>query len=143
MAEIIELPSWHRSRPGAVTPGREVVERWLAAYVRAWQSYDRYEIGDLFTEDATWWEPFGVRAQGRAEIVAGWLAEQHLDDPGGYDGRYECIAIDGDLVVCHGRTRFVDPATGQDRAVFDNIWVLRFGSDNRCSEFHEWYARGP
>ena len=139
----IGLPEWHARRPGAVTPTREAVERWLRGYVSAWQSYDPGEIGQLFTQDATWWRPFGVRAQGRDAIVAEWLAEQHLDTPGGYAGRYECIAVDGDVVVCHGRTRFVDPATGAWRGEFDNLWVLRFGADGRCSEFHEWYEPAP
>ncbi len=138
----IDLPAWHAPRPGAVTPTRQVVEAWLAAYVRAWQSYDPAAIADLFTDDADWWTPFGVRASGRQAIVAEWLAEQHLDTPGGYGGRYECIAVDGDVVVCHGRTRFVDPDTGAAAGEFDNLWVLRFGADGRCCEFHEWYGAG-
>lgn len=63
--------------------------------------------------------------------------------PGGYDAQYEPIAIDGDLVVAHGRTRFFDPLTGATQAEYDNIWVLRFGPDGRCAEFHAWYARRP
>jgi hypothetical protein len=26
---------------------------------------------------------------------------------------------------------------------YDNVWVLRFGLDGRCCEFHEWYAGRP
>jgi uncharacterized protein (TIGR02246 family) len=126
-----------------VPPTRQAVDEWLVAYVRAWQRYDPADIGNLFTEDATWWQPFGVRAQGRDRIVAEWMAEQHLDEPGGYGGRYECIAVDGDLAVCHGRTEFVDPTSGERRGRFDNLWVLRFGPDGRCAEFHEWYAPEP
>lgn len=140
---VPELPGWHGPRPGAVPPTREAVDEWLVAYVRAWQRYDPADIGDLFTEDATWWQPFGIRAQGRDRIVAEWMAEQHLDEPGGYGGRYECIAVDGDLAVCHGRTEFVDPTSGERRGRFDNLWVLRFGPDGRCAEFHEWYAPEP
>ena len=84
-----------------------------------------------------------MRARGRAAITAEWLAEQHLDDAGGYDAHYEPIAIDGDIVVTHGRTRFRDPATGAIQVVYDNVWVLRFGPDGRCSEFHEWYSGPP
>ena len=72
-----------------------------------------------------------------------WLGEKRLDTPGGYDAQYEPIAIDGDLVVAHGPTRFFDPLTGATQAEYDNIWVLRFGPDGRCAEFHEWYARRP
>jgi len=29
------------------------------------------------------------------------------------------------------------------RGEYDNVWVLRFGPDGRCAEFHEWYAGRP
>lgn len=137
------LPDWHAPRAGAVVPDRTLVQRWLDAYVAAWKSYDEDEIADLWTEDATWVYPFGVRAQGRAAITAEWMAEKHLFTEGGYDAHYVPIAIDGDLAVAHGRTRFFDPATGAVLTDYDNVWVLRFGPDGRCAEFHEWYAARP
>lgn len=136
-------PDWHAPHAAAITPDRAHVQAWLDAYVGAWQTYDAERIADLWTEDAVWLTPFGVRAQGRAAITAEWLAEQHLDAPGGYDAHYQPIAIDGDIVVTHGRTWFCDPATGEPRTDYDNIWVLRFGPDGRCAEFHEWYAGRP
>jgi uncharacterized protein (TIGR02246 family) len=137
------LPDWHEADPGAFVPDRTSVRGWLEAYVRAWQSYDPAEIADLWTPDAVWIYPFGVRARGRAAIVAEWLSEQHLDEGVGYDGHYEPIAIDPPFVVTHGRTRFFDPRTGATQAEYDNLWVLRFASDGRCAEFHEWYAGRP
>jgi hypothetical protein len=137
------LPAWHVEPPGAFSPDPETVQRWLDAYVRAWKSYAEPEIDDLWTEDAVWHYPFGVRAVGRAAITAEWMAEQDLFTRGGYDGRYEPIAIDGSIVVAHGRTLFFDPETGETIGEFDNVWVLRFGTDGRCSEFHEWYTGRP
>jgi uncharacterized protein (TIGR02246 family) len=137
------LPDWHTPRPEMITPDRASIQAWLDAYVRAWQSYDAAAIADLWTEDAVWIYPFGIRARGRAAITAEWLAEKHLDDAGGYDANYEPIAIDGDIVVTHGRTHFYDPKTGLSQTDYDNIWVLRFGPDGRCAEFHEWYAGRP
>jgi SnoaL-like protein len=135
-----ELPDWHSTQPGAWMPDRPTVQAWLDAYVRAWQTYDPAAIGDLWSHDAVWFNPFGVRARGRAAIVAEWMAEEHLDASGGYDAHYAPIAIDDGFVVTHGRTRFFDPASGETRGEFDNVWILRFGPDGRCSEFHEWYA---
>jgi uncharacterized protein (TIGR02246 family) len=126
-----------------VSPDREIVQRWLDAYVAAWKSYDEAEIADLWTEDAVWVYPFGVRATGRAEITAKWMSEREIFAGKGYDAVYEPIAIDGDIVVTHGRTVFFDPGTGKVKGEFDNIWVLRFGPDGRCAEFHEWYAGRP
>lgn len=136
----LPLPDWHAPRPGAVTPDRAAVQAWLDAYVRAWQSFDPAAIADLWTVDATWHRPFAIRTQGREAITAAWLAEQHLDTPGGYDAHYAPIAIDGDIAVTQGRTRFFDPGTGEVLTDYDNIWVLRFEADGRCSEFHEWYS---
>jgi ketosteroid isomerase-like protein len=137
------MPAWRALRRDTITPERVAVQAWLDAYVRAWQSYDPDAIGDLWTDDAVWFRAFDVRARGRAAIVAEWLSEQHLDEKGGYDASYEPIAIDGDIVVTHGRTRFADPRTGTVQTDYDNIWVLRFGPDGRCAEFHEWYAGMP
>ena len=136
------LPAWHAPDPRAIAPSREAVQAWLDAYVLAWHTWDPDAIADLWTEDSVWVYPFGVRARGRAAITAEWLAERHMFEGGAYEARYEPIAIDGDVVVTHGRTRFFEPETDRTQVVYDNIWVLRFGPDGRCSEFHEWFA-GP
>jgi uncharacterized protein (TIGR02246 family) len=137
------LPDWHTAPRDAFSPHRAMVQEWLDAYVRAWKSYDEAEIADLWTPDAVWLYPFGTRAIGRAAITAEWMAEKHVFVDGGYDARYEPIAIDGSIAVTHGRTRFFDPRTGESQGDYDNVWVLRFGPDGRCAEFHEWYAGRP
>ena len=137
------LPDWHQVPEAPFSPDRAMVQRWLDAYVAAWKSYDEREIASLWTEDAVWVYPFGVRATGRAAITAEWMAEKDVFTGRGYDAVYEPIAIDGAIVVTHGRTLFFDIATGSVKGEFDNIWVLRFGPDGRCAEFHEWYAGRP
>ena len=137
------MPDWHDPGAAAFSPTRSAVQAWLDTYVAAWRSYDEAAIADLWTEDAVWIYPFKIRARGRAAITAEWIAEKNLFAGRGYDGRYEPIAIDGPVVVTHGRTLFFDLATGETTAEYDNVWVLRFGPDGRCSEFHEWYAGRP
>lgn len=143
MATRPSLPAWHSAPRDGFTPDRATVQRWLDAYVDAWRSYDEASIADLWTEDAAWVYPFRVRATGRAAITAEWLAEKPIFEGRGYDAAYEPIAIDGPFVVTHGRTRFYDVETGETQAEFDNVWILRFGPDGRCAEFHEWYAGRP
>ena len=137
------LPDWHGAAREGFSPDRAMVQRWLDAYVAAWRSYDEAAIADLWTEDAAWIYPFRVRAAGRAAITAEWMAEKPLFDGRGYDAEYEPIAIDGPFAVTHGRTLFFDLMTGATQAEYDNVWVLRFAPDGRCSEFHEWYAGRP
>lgn len=137
------VPDWHRAQVPGFTPDRAMVQRWLDAYVHAWKSYDEVEIADLWTESAVWLYPFGTRASGRAAITAEWLAERHLFAGRGYDATYEPIAIDGSVVVTHGRTLFFDLVSGATQAEYDNVWILRFAPDGRCAEFHEWYAGRP
>jgi hypothetical protein len=85
----------------------------------------------------------GIRAQGREAITAEWMAEKESFGRSAYDAHYEPIAVGGDIAVAHGRTRFFNAETGEVLTDYDNIWVLRFGPDGRCCEFHEWYAARP
>jgi uncharacterized protein (TIGR02246 family) len=92
-----------------VRPDRAAVQRWLDAYVRAWQRYEEDEIAELWIEDATWFYPFGTRAQGRDAITAEWMAEKESFGRSAYDAHYEPIAIDGDIAVTQGRTASSTP----------------------------------
>ncbi|MDQ6714221.1 MAG: nuclear transport factor 2 family protein [Candidatus Dormibacteraeota bacterium] len=118
---------------------KERVAAWLADYVRAWDTYDSETIGSLFTEDATYaYHPFEEPVRGRLAIVASWL--ENKDAPGTYDGHYDPIAIDGDLAVAHGRSRYFKDAsrTELDRE-YDNLFLIRFDDEGRCQSIREWY----
>jgi hypothetical protein len=121
---------------------RAAVQAWLDAYVRAWKSYDPREIGELFSEDATYFEsPYSEPARGRAAIVAFWLQEP--DPPGTYDGHYEPIAIEGNIAVTNGRSRYFERDGSTLRAEWDNLFVLRFDDAGRCTEYREWFRERP
>jgi ketosteroid isomerase-like protein len=117
----------------------EQVASWLGNYVRAWQTYDPDAISALFTEDATYeYHPFEEPVRGRLAIVASWV--ENKDAPGTYDGHYEPIAIDGDVAVAHGKTRyFKDASKAEIDREFDNIFVLRFDDSGRCRSIREWF----
>jgi ketosteroid isomerase-like protein len=118
---------------------KEIVAAWLEAYVRAWKSYDPDAIGALFTEDATYdYHPFDEPVRGRLAIVASWL--EGKDTPGTYDGHYEPVAIDGDLAVAHGRSRyFTDASKAELAREYDNLFLIRFDDHGRCRSIREWY----
>lgn len=120
----------------------EAVAAWLDAYIHAWQSNDPQAIADLFAEDAAYFNsPYSEPIRGRDAIVASWLDEP--DAPGTFGAEYTPLAVDGDLAVAHGRSRYFEADGTTPRAEFDNIFVLRFDADGRCAEYREWYMHRP
>lgn len=122
---------------------RSVVQDWLDAYVRAWQTYDREEISALFGENASYsFGPFGEPVVGRDRIVESWMEDR--DAPGTWEARYEPMAVDGNMAVANGRSTYFEDAT-RTRVTrrYDNVYFIWFDADGRCVEFREWYMRDP
>ena len=122
------------------------VQRWLDAYLLAWETYDADDIGALFTDTAVYrWHPWDEGddvAVGRAAIVAGWLDER--DTPGTYHGEMRPLVVTDDVAVAVGACRYYtdDSRSTVDRE-YRNLWELRFADDGRCEAFTEWYMRVP
>ncbi|MCI0712112.1 MAG: nuclear transport factor 2 family protein [Chloroflexi bacterium] len=117
------------------------VAEWLKAYVDAWTTYDPEAIGRLFSDDAIYSiHPFDEEpVRGREAIVADWL--EYPDAPGTYAAHYEPIAVDGNIAVTNGRTRYFEADGKTLERIFDNIFVLRFNDEGQCVEFREWYMK--
>jgi ketosteroid isomerase-like protein len=114
------------------------VNGWLARYVAAWESRDRAEIAALFTEDARYgYHPYKEPVVGREAVVDAWLEDE--DEPGSFEAAYECYAVDGDRAVATGTSTYV----GDEPRVYDNVFLLRFAADGRCSEFTDYYVKRP
>lgn len=110
-----------------------IASSWVARYVRAWETNDPAAIGDLFAEDARYYQrPDGEPWTGRAGIVANWL--DHKDEPGNWSFRHEILATTDDLALVRGWTHYVEPP-----ADYNNLWIIRFDADGRCREFTEWW----
>lgn len=117
------------------------VTAWLDAYVHAWKTYDRRDIGALFSEQATYaYDPFNKPVRGRAAIVEMWL--ENRDEPGTYDGHYEPILIEDNRAVTNGRSLYYKE-DGTISSEWDNIFILRFDDEGRCAEYREWYMKRP
>jgi hypothetical protein len=124
---------------------RNEVQTWLDAYVAAWKAYDPSLIGALFSEDVEYrYHPWDEPVRGRDAVVKAWLGEgsedvaSAPDERGTYDGRYEPVAVDGEVAVAVGTSSYMDPP-----AVYDNCFVIRFDADGRCREFADWYMQRP
>jgi hypothetical protein len=112
---------------------------WLDRYVEAWKSYDEAEIGDLFGEDVVYkYHPQDPGLHGRAEVVKSWT--ENKDDPGTYDAHYDATAIDGEVHVATGWSRYFDSA-GKLRDEYLNVYLCKFDGDGRCTEFTEYWIQ--
>jgi ketosteroid isomerase-like protein len=122
---------------------RDAVERWLAAYVAAWKSYDREAIAALYAADAeVRYHPWDEPIRGREAVVESWFGAGEgapaRDAPGTYDASYRPVAVDGDTAVVVGFSTYTDPPV-----VYDNCFVIRFDEDGRCRAFTEWFMKRP
>lgn len=120
---------------------RSDIERWLAAYRRAWETDDPQDIAALFTEDATYAaRPFGKPWEGRDAIVAKWI--ELGDSKVHWQFESEVVAIDGDTGVVRGLTTY--PAHDEaPEEVYSNIWVIKLAPDGRSRWFGEWWVERP
>jgi hypothetical protein len=122
------------------------VQRWLDAYVHAWETNEPAEIGDLFTETAEYhWHPWDEGEDvvyGRHRIVAEWL--RNPDAPGTFLAEYHPLVVTDDTVVAEGTSVYYSDETRQviDRK-YHNLWVLSFAEDGRCRSFTEWFMLAP
>jgi len=128
----------------------EAAQDWLQRYVAAWVSYDPADIAALFSEDVTYrYHPFDEPIVGRDAVVRSWLGEDEVgegstrDAPGTYDAAYSPVAVDGDVVVATGSSRYRESPEGPVVRVYDNCFVMRFDAEGRCRDFTEYYIQRP
>ncbi|MDF1605287.1 nuclear transport factor 2 family protein [Nocardioides sp. YIM 152315] len=129
---------------------RRRAQEWLDRYVAAWETYDAESIGALFSDDVAYrYHPYDDPIVGRAAVVASWRGEgpgegaSTRDEPGTFEATYAPIAVDGDLVVAQGVTRYRKAPGDPVHQVYDNCFVMRFDDADRCREFTEFYVLRP
>jgi hypothetical protein len=124
---------------------RDDFAEWLDRWVDLWrdQNPPRASIEALFSEDATWaYQPYeSAPAHGRDSIVERWLV--NIDPPGSWESSYEPFAMDGDLAIARGWSRYSAKAGAVRDAEFRKLLVCRFTADGRCRELVEWYMEVP
>ncbi len=116
---------------------RQQVQRWLDRYVAAWRANERTAIEDLFSADATYrYHPADEPLRGSEAIAKSWLEDP--DEPGTWDAWYEPHAVEGDAAAATGVSTYFDDAGDPDR-IYDNVFLMRFNDEGRCSDFREWF----
>jgi ketosteroid isomerase-like protein len=130
------VPAWQEA-----DVDRAAVTSWLDGYIAAWRANDADLIRPLFADDAVYrHHPYDEPVVGVEAIVDSWLEEPDVADT--WSARYEPVAVDGDVAVAVGTTRYQANGDRSERA-YHNCFVLRFDADGRCREFTEWYIRQP
>lgn len=123
----------------------DAVQRWIDAYLHAWETYDPAAIGDLFTEDAEYrWHPADEPEVGRAAIVDAWLNpggdSGSRDVPGTYAGDLQPFVGNGNRAVAVGTcTYWTDATRSEVSRIYYNNWLLEFDEAGRCTSFTEYY----
>jgi len=111
-------------------------QAWLDRYIEAWRSGDPADIGSLFSADAAYYYgPYREPVAGRDAIVKDWTEDP--DAPGSWEAEYRPVALDGDVAVATGESRYTNGRT------YSNIFVCRFDADGNCTEFREWFMESP
>lgn len=113
------------------------LDRWLAAYGRAWEQKDAHAFSALFTPDVHYhWTPFeqpGVGREALAEAFEAAVARQS-------EIRFTASALTGgesSLVACW-RCSF--RRVGAEYTVrLDGIFLMDFADDGLCRVFREWW----
>ena len=125
----------------------ETAQQWLDRYVDAWVSYDPDSIAGLFSEDVAYrYHPSDEPTVGRDAVVASWLGEDSSNDfgrdaPGTYEAAYSPVAVDGDVVVATGTSRYRMEAGGPFVRTYDNCFVVKFDAEGHCRDFTEYYVK--
>ena len=118
----------------------EQVAQWLAAYTKAWETYDPQAIGDLFSADASYYfYPYDEPTRGREAIVESWL--ESPDPSGRYTGAYQPVIVEGNRAAAQGESRYFTEDGQTLEREYRNLFLLTFDDEGRCSEFREWYAK--
>lgn len=124
---------------------RESADAWLDAYVEAWRTYEPEQIRALFSDDVAYrYLPYDEPCRRRS--VDGRVRGEGTssrDAPNTYDARYAPIAIDGDVVVARGWSRYRREPGGPADRIYGNCFIMSFDDQGRCRDFTEYYTRGP
>jgi ketosteroid isomerase-like protein len=111
-------------------------QAWLDRYVGAWRSGDREAIAGLFSADADYYYgPYREPVHGGDAVASDWIDD--ADEPGSWEAEYRPLAIEGDVAVATGESRYTNGRT------YSNIFVCRFDDAGRCTEFREWFMPHP
>ena len=119
---------------------RDQVQGWLDRYIAAWRANEAEPIRALFTDDVRYrYQPYGDgHPIGLDALVENWL--ENPDPPDSWEAEYQPYAVDGDVAVATGWSRYLATESAPERT-YRNVFLMRFAPDGRCAEFTDVYMR--
>jgi hypothetical protein len=118
---------------------REIFNRWLASYGRAWTSRDPEAAASLYSDDATYQVmPFDEPLRGRAKISAYWTNVSKTEERIYFD--YEILAVTARYGVARWWASFAIVPMGLETKL-DGIFVISLDSAGRCESLREWWHK--
>lgn len=113
---------------------RADLERWIAAYERAWRTPGTDTLARLFAPDATYKNaPYEPPHRGLDAIAEMWEHNRTRPDEV-FTLSHEPVAVEGDTGVAKVEVRYGDPVEIEYR----DLWIVRLDQQGRCVEFEEW-----
>lgn len=107
---------------------------WIERYERAWRTAGTAHLRELFTEDASYLHaPYEDPVVGLPGIERDWEAERDGPDEV-FTMTASIVAVEGDTGVARVLVRYGDPV----RQEYQDLWLVRFAPNGRCSSFEEW-----
>jgi ketosteroid isomerase-like protein len=117
------------------------VERWLAAYEKAWETRDAAQASALFTEDARYYEsPYAEPFAGREGIEAYWA--EVTANQRDVEFTSKVLSVEGSTGIAHWTARFTIEGPGVEVRL-DGIFVLAFEDAGTVRELREWWMTPP
>ena len=118
---------------------RAALERWLAAYGRAWEARDAQAAAGLFAEEGTYQvTPFVAALRGRAAIFEYWREVARTED--GVRFGYEVLAVTAEGGIAHWWASFLRRPPGLPTKL-DGIFVISLDAAGLCTSLREWWHK--
>jgi hypothetical protein len=110
---------------------------WLDAYGQAWQMRSAQQAGELFTDDALYYEkPFGEPLRGRAAIIEYWRGVERTQENIRFD--YTVLAVTGNVGIAQWTASFNRIPLGK-RVQIDGVLTATMNDTVCCTTFREWW----
>jgi len=112
---------------------RRRVERWLAAYDKAWRTPGTALLSELFAPEVEYLpSPWTEAVVGLDALAEFWEAERHGADEE-FSMHADVVAVEMETAVVRVDVEYASPPRR-----WRDLWLVMFALSGRCTRFEEW-----